>query len=96
VKGNEKKAKKKMKGCSEARNKHITVQSYIDNIDKKIPVNAENCGFHVVGRGMEKGVGKDVVSKVAISGVHTKMIVLENECCAPYIFGLTAKDYSVE
>jgi hypothetical protein len=84
--------KLKMKGCNEARNKQITVQSYIDNIDKKEAVNAENCGFHVKDGQMVK----EVVNKVCISGVHTKMIVLENECCAPYINGLTAKDYVVE
>jgi hypothetical protein len=92
IKGNEKKAKKKMKGCSEERNKQITVQSYFDNIEKKTKIDAENCGFHV----KDGGVVKDVVSKVAISGVHTKMIVLENECCAPYINGLKASDYYVE
>jgi hypothetical protein len=80
-----------MKGCSEGRNKQITAQSYFDNIDKMEKIEAENCGFHV----KDGQVVKDVVSKVAISGVHTKMIVLENECCAPYIYGLKACDYSV-
>jgi hypothetical protein len=92
IKGNEKKAKRKMKGCSEARNKQITAQSYIDNINKKEKVMAENCLLHVKSGQMVK----ETVNKVAISGVHTKMIVLENECCAPYIHGLTAKDYFVE
>ncbi|GHU18504.1 hypothetical protein FACS189472_06940 [Alphaproteobacteria bacterium] len=93
VKGNEKKATKKMKGCSEKRNeKKITVQSYFDNIDKKVKIEAENCGFHV----KDGTIVKDLVNKVAISGVHTKMIVLENECCAPYIYGLNANDYSVQ
>jgi hypothetical protein len=90
-------AKLKMKGCSADRNKHITAQSYIDNIDKKEEVTAENCGFHVKEIAPDEwAVVKDTVRKVAISGVHTKMIVLENECCAPYIYGLTAKDYVVE
>ncbi|GHU24575.1 hypothetical protein FACS189472_17580 [Alphaproteobacteria bacterium] len=82
-----------MKGYSEKRNaERITVQSFFDNINKKEKIDAENCGFHV----KDGGVVKDLVNKVAISGVHTKMIVLENECCAPYIYGLSAKDYFVE
>ncbi|GHU21133.1 hypothetical protein FACS189472_13560 [Alphaproteobacteria bacterium] len=67
-------------------------QSYIDNIDNKTEVLAENCLLHVKKTG---SVVKETVSKICISGTHTKMIVLENECCAPYIKVLTAKDYIV-
>jgi basic membrane lipoprotein Med (substrate-binding protein (PBP1-ABC) superfamily) len=86
------KAKKKMKGCSEKRNSHITAQSYMDNIENGTIINAENCGF-LVKRGQTTKVS---TSKVAITGIHTKMIVLENECCCPYIYGLTAEDYHCE
>lgn len=91
IKTDANKAKRKMKGCSEGRNKQITSQSYIDNINKKTVTNAENCGFRV-----KNGVVvKYTVNKAAITGIHTKMIVLPNESCAPYIHGLTAADYRV-
>jgi hypothetical protein len=87
-----------MKGCSESRNEQITKQSYFDNLDKKEKVMGENCMLHTKPTGSfgEYSLVKETVNKVAISGVHTKMIVLENECCAPYIAGLRACDYFVE
>ena len=39
-------------------------------------------------------MSKVTVNKNALTGLHTKMIVLENQACAPFITGLTAKDYS--
>ncbi|KAA6402369.1 MAG: hypothetical protein EZS28_002104 [Streblomastix strix] len=36
------------------------------------------------------------IEKNGITGIHTKAIVLENESCCPYLFGLTAYDYSYE
>jgi hypothetical protein len=92
VMGNEGKAKKKMKGCSEKRNNHITVESYFENIDDKKSVNAQNCSFGI----KNEQLVKHTTDKLAISGIHTKLIVLENECCAPYIYGLNANDYFVE
>ncbi|KAA6332215.1 MAG: hypothetical protein EZS28_053302, partial [Streblomastix strix] len=35
------------------------------------------------------------IEKNGITGIHTKMIVLENQSCCPFMYGLTAKDYSV-
>jgi hypothetical protein len=86
------KAKKKMKGCSERRNPHITAETYMNNIDNNTIEYAENASF-----GMKGGeLVKYTVNKLAISGIHTKMIVLKNHSCAPYIYGLSAADYSVE
>jgi hypothetical protein len=90
------KAKLKMKGCNEERNKHITTQSYISNITDKEETKGENCGFHAINYKGQQMLFKDTVNKKCITGVHTKMIVLSNECCAPYIYGLTAKDYYVD
>jgi hypothetical protein len=84
-------SKLKGKGYSRDRNKHITAKSFIDNIDKNTPVHASNCGFHL----KHDELVKDVINKVAISGVHTKMIVLPNQCCAPYIYGIKASNYLV-
>jgi hypothetical protein len=82
----------KAKGCSLGRNKQITPDDYIKNIKYDIPVNATNCGF----RERKEVLVKEIVEKTAISGVHTKMIVLKNDACAPYIYELKASDYSVE
>jgi hypothetical protein len=35
------------------------------------------------------------IEKNGITGIHTKMIVLENQSCCPFMYGLTAKDYSI-
>jgi hypothetical protein len=84
--------KLKAKGLSLKKNQHITAQSFINNIENNIPVKGTNKGF---------GIKKDILSKysvdkTAISGIHTKMIVLSNYLCAPYIYGLNASDYSIE
>ncbi|KAA6355331.1 MAG: hypothetical protein EZS28_049142, partial [Streblomastix strix] len=34
------------------------------------------------------------IEKNGITGIHTKAIVLSDQSCCPYMFGLTAKDYS--
>ncbi|KAA6390024.1 MAG: hypothetical protein EZS28_014448 [Streblomastix strix] len=36
------------------------------------------------------------IEKNGITGIHDKMIVLSNQSCCPYIFSLTAKDYSFQ
>jgi hypothetical protein len=96
----------KCKGVSMKRNKEITAQSYTDVIETGKPVYGENCGLHVrplwidedavtiLGEGQTFMV-KDKIEKVAISGVHTKMIVLSNPPSAPYVFGPNANDYDV-
>jgi beta-galactosidase GanA len=86
------KDKLKAKGCSLERNSQITAKDYLNSIENNTSINAENCGFHI----KNDIFVKDLVDKVCISGIHTKMIVLENECSAPYVYGLTAKDYCVE
>jgi hypothetical protein len=81
----------KNKGVSLKKNQHITPQSYISNLTTGELIKGENKGF-----GIKNGImTKYSVDKIAISGIHTKMIVLANNSCAPYIYGLKAKDYSV-
>jgi hypothetical protein len=41
----------------------------------------------------EQVMVKNLINKVAISGIHTKMVVLENQSCAPYIYGMNADSY---
>ena len=44
----------------------------------------------------DKKISKITVKKNALTGCHTKMIVLPNQSCAPFITGFTVKDYFVE
>jgi hypothetical protein len=81
----------KNKGVSLNKNKHITPQSYISNLNTGEVIKGENKGFGIKGNTMTKYS----VDKVAISGIHTKMIVLKSNACAPYVFGLKVKDYFV-
>ena len=41
-------------------------------------------------------MSKISVVKNALTGLHTKMIVLSNQCCAPFIKGINANDYVVK
>ena len=41
-------------------------------------------------------MSKITVNKNALTGCHTKMIVLSNQSCAPYIKGLYSSDYLVK
>jgi hypothetical protein len=71
----------------------ISSESYKQCILEGKVAMGKNIGFHVK---KDMRLVKDAVNKVAISGVHTKMIVLPNNCCAPYIYGLKASDYEVK
>ena len=41
-------------------------------------------------------MSKLTINKNALTGQHTKMIVLENQTCAPFVTGLTANDYIIQ
>jgi hypothetical protein len=86
----------KIKGASRARNPQITYQSFKNNVETGEVQSGQNCGF--ISRPTAPGaftrmMTKYVVNKDVITGVHTKMIVLKNNSCAPYITNLTANDY---
>ena len=34
--------------------------------------------------------------KRCLTGYHNKMVVLSNQCCAPFVYGLKASDYSIQ
>jgi hypothetical protein len=86
----------KCKGVSMEKNKNITSQQFINVIKENEIVTAVNRDLQLKKLDKKDKVDvmvKNMVEKVAISGVHTKMIVLENQSCAPYIQGFTADDY---
>lgn len=46
---------------------------------------------------MKDGImSKITIVKNALTAAHTKMIVLENQCCCPFVKGLDAKDYIIQ
>ncbi len=91
----------KLKGVSLKKNK-ITKEDYEDiianggvKVGKNINLQMVNCGKSN-NKITEMKMSKITVNKNALTGTHTKMIVLENNSCAPYINGLTANNYIIE
>jgi hypothetical protein len=84
----------KAKGASKANmGKRITPDSYIVALDE--PVRAVNANLMYKKRGEERVMCQVTTPKNALTSVHTKMIVLENESCAPFVYGIPATDYVV-
>jgi hypothetical protein len=44
----------------------------------------------------EHKMTKQILNKTGISGLHTKMICLENQSCLPFIYNKNARDYSIK
>ena len=81
----------KLKGVSLKKN-NIVSSDYRNIIDEGTVKVGKNINLQMKNNVMSK----ITVNKNALTGSHTKMIVLSNQACAPYIDGLTAKDYFVE
>jgi hypothetical protein len=73
------------------RNK-LTKEEYVDNLEKGEVSHAVNVNLRS-NRGV---MGKEVIRKVAVSGVHTKMVVLDNHSCAPIVFGINPTEYECQ
>ena len=94
----------KLKGVSLKKN-HITSDDYKDIIDNGGVKVGKNINLQMMRKlsappGMtcnnkisEMSMSKITVNKNALTGTHTKMIVLANQSCAPFIHGLTSGDY---
>ncbi|KAA6375004.1 MAG: hypothetical protein EZS28_029470 [Streblomastix strix] len=85
------KEKIKLKGVNQKTTK-ISKQNIVDNINSGTITKAIN---------MRLGQKNYIMSKIAtekngITGIHTKMIVLKDQSCCPYIFGLKASDYIID
>lgn len=81
----------KLKGVSLKKNKIIS-SDYREVIQNENVKSGRNISLQLKNGQMSKVF----VSKNALTMTHTKMIVLQNQSCAPYIHGLTAQDYKVE
>ena len=68
------------------------MKDYKSIIENKSIKQEKNINLQMNGNQMSKLT----VQNNALTGLHTKMIVLENQSCCPYISGLTSKDYIIE
>ncbi|KAA6361723.1 MAG: hypothetical protein EZS28_042750 [Streblomastix strix] len=85
------KEKIKLKGVNQKTTK-ISKQNIVDNINSGTITKAVN---------MRLGQKNYIMSKIAtekngITGIHTKMVVLKDQSCCPYILGLKANDYIID
>ncbi|GHU21711.1 hypothetical protein FACS189472_14490 [Alphaproteobacteria bacterium] len=73
----------------------INETSFKNNVGNGKPISAENMIFHpkkINSSGQYK-MAKERIHKIAVSGINTKSITLKNYVCAPFINGLSSKDY---
>ncbi|KAA6398031.1 MAG: hypothetical protein EZS28_006441 [Streblomastix strix] len=83
-------SKIKLKGVNQKTNK-ITKEQIVDCVyEGKIT----KCTNMRLGQKNHK-MSQLSIEKNGITGIHTKMVVLSDQSCCPYIFGLVAKDYSM-
>ena len=81
----------KMKGVSARQNK-FKVYDYIKALDQ--PISGTNRGIQM--NRQTKDLLFNTVNKTALSGIHTKMYVLNDESCAPFGFDayISSIDYN--
>ncbi|KAA6354279.1 MAG: hypothetical protein EZS28_050194 [Streblomastix strix] len=84
-------SKIKLKGVNQKTNK-ITKEQIVDCINKDKITKCTNMRLGEKNHQM----CQLAIEKNGITGIHTKAIVLGNQSCCPYLFGLTAKDYSFQ
>ncbi|KAA6369747.1 MAG: hypothetical protein EZS28_034726 [Streblomastix strix] len=85
------KEKIKLKGVNQKTTK-ISKQNIVDNINSGTITKATN---------MRLGQKNYIMSKIetqknGITGIHTKAIVLRDQSCCPYVYGLKACDYVID
>jgi hypothetical protein len=86
------KAKMRVKGVSLKKNK-LCPNNYKGVIENKDNVNATNVNLQMKKYDDFLEMSKVRVSKIALSYQHTKMIVLKNESCVPFIYGVDASKW---
>ncbi|KAA6391373.1 MAG: hypothetical protein EZS28_013102 [Streblomastix strix] len=78
------------KGISKSQ--QISHSDYVNLINKDIVKKGINGTLKMY----ENVISSVQVEKYALTGFNNKSIVLRNQCCCPYIKGLTAKDYIIK
>jgi hypothetical protein len=72
-------------------NKHINGQAFKACVEEGAIIGAEN----YVLRTKEHKMTKQILKKTGLSGVVTKSVVLENQACVPFIYGISADKYHI-
>ena len=83
--------KVRFKGVRKEQNKHLNTSSFIDVVMNNTVVKGRNCNLQLKNNVMSSVL----IEKNALTAVHTKMIVLSNGCCCPYLYGVSANNYKV-
>ncbi|KAA6346187.1 MAG: hypothetical protein EZS28_052111 [Streblomastix strix] len=82
----------KLKGLNLKSNPKINKDAYENNIKIGTVVQGKNISL----RQHQGKMSQIEVFKNGITGTHTKMIVLPNQCCCPFVWQLTADKYIVQ
>ncbi|KAA6389079.1 MAG: hypothetical protein EZS28_015397 [Streblomastix strix] len=78
----------RMKGVSEKK-ANLTTNDYIKCLNDGCNINETTNNLQ-----MKKGVMSMIsMEKSALTGIHNKMFVLANGCCAPFIYGINSDHY---
>ncbi|KAA6392375.1 MAG: hypothetical protein EZS28_012102 [Streblomastix strix] len=81
----------RMKGVSEKK-ANLTTNDYIKCLN-------DGCNINVITYNLQMKMGvMSMISmkKSALTGIHNKMVVLANRCCAPFMQGIRADHYLIE
>ncbi|KAA6392380.1 MAG: hypothetical protein EZS28_012092, partial [Streblomastix strix] len=81
----------RMKGVNEKK-ANLSTNDYIKCLN-------DGCNINVTSNNLQMKM--DVMSminmeKSALTGIHNKMVVLANRCCAPFVYGINADHYQIE
>ncbi|KAA6397482.1 MAG: hypothetical protein EZS28_006992 [Streblomastix strix] len=80
-----------MKGVSEMR-ANLTTNDYIKCL-------IDGCNINVTTNNLQMKMGvMSMISmeKSALIGIHNKIVLLSNGCCAPFMYGINADHYLIE
>ncbi|KAA6362519.1 MAG: hypothetical protein EZS28_041954 [Streblomastix strix] len=81
----------RMKGVSEKK-ANLTTNDYIKCLNDECNINVTTNNLQ-----MKMGVMSMIsMEKSALTGVHNKMVVLSNGCCAPFIYVISSDHYLIE
>ncbi|KAA6378647.1 MAG: hypothetical protein EZS28_025826, partial [Streblomastix strix] len=81
----------RMKGVSEKK-ANLTTNDYIKYLN-------EGCNINVTTNNLQMKMGvMSMISmeKSALTGIHNKMVILSNGCCAPFMYGISADHYLID
>jgi hypothetical protein len=90
--GHEETVKQKGVTIDTHRNSHLNREAFKQCLTEGVIIGAQNNVLRAKGQHMTK----HVLNKTGLSGVVTKSVVLENQYCCPFVYGLTSDKYHIE